>query len=87
MKVNPEDLSHLSRRIGGLFVTLVRLDICLHIVLFALCVCFFPTYTFQLLDKPSSQMSYPRLPGFCLQCLQRIGFSKLLLVIVSIGCR
>ena len=37
---------------------------------------FFNTSTFQLLDKPWSQVSSLLPPGSCLQCLSRIGFSN-----------
>ena len=37
---------------------------------------FFQTCTFQLLDKPWSQVSSLLPPGFCLQFLSRIGFSN-----------
>ena len=37
---------------------------------------FFHTSTFQLMDKPSSQVSSLLPPGSCLQFLSRIGFSN-----------
>ena len=37
---------------------------------------FSQTFTFQLLDKPWSQVSSLLLPGSCLQFLSRIGFSN-----------
>ena len=37
---------------------------------------FLHTSTFQLLDKPWSQVSSLLLPGSCLQFLSRIGFSN-----------
>ena len=37
---------------------------------------FFLIFTFQLLDKPWSQVSSLLPPGSCLQLLSRIGFSN-----------
>ena len=51
-------------------VTVPLIFVTLHAIFF-----FLDTFTFQLLDKPWSQVSSLVPPGSCLQFLSRIGFS------------